>query len=369
MKIIARYITKEILLAFLVITLVLLLIVLSNRFAMYLAKAATGELPLKLVFNIVSLYIPELMSYLLPLGFFMALLFAFGRLYADSEMTVLLACGIGWKYIIKLTLCIALIFTMLTFFLTLWLVPTVTRLKEEALSEGEAAGIMQSLLPGRFQTFADGQLVFYLEDIASKKEALKGIFIAERPNNDNKKDQGWALITAKKAYLQRDKKKENFYLILQDGHRYQGKPGEHNYTVISFKEYGRSIPKRQESAANDTLRLKNTLELFKSHQKEDAAELQWRFSLPLSVMILALIALPLARVEPRHGRYAKFIPAMVIYILYYNAFTICRRWVENGVLPSYLGAWWVHAVFLIVAIILLAYSSGWVRRIKYENTR
>ena len=124
------------------------------------------------MFKIVGLYTPELLSYLIPLGFFMAILFAYGRLYADSEMTVLAACGVSSKYIIQLTLIIAFFMMLITATLTLWVVPQVTALREEALSEGEAAGVMQSMLPGRFQTFSEGRLVFYLEDVASKKEVL-----------------------------------------------------------------------------------------------------------------------------------------------------------------------------------------------------
>lgn len=372
MYVIARYLTKEVLWTFLIITGILLLIVLSNRFAIYLAKAATGELPIALVFNIVLLYIPELLSYLIPLGFFMAILFAHGRLHVDSEMIVLAACGVGWHSIAKITLVLGFVVMSLTAGLTLWVVPKVADIREQAMSKGETFGVMQSLLPGRFQTLADGKLVFYLEDAAPKKESLKGIFIAERPRDrppmpsadkDQKSDErGWTLITAETANVKRNEDADDYYLVLKNGERYQGLPGQANYTVVQFQEYGRLIPRESDSAPNEVLRLKNSQTLWQSTSKEDAAELQWRLSLPLTVPILALIAIPLACVQPRFGRFAKFIPAIAIYILYYNLFTISKRWVSAGTLPSYIGVWWVHIIFIGLGLVLLGRQSGWFRR-------
>lgn len=364
MKIIARYITKEVLLAFAVITGVLLLIVLSNRFAIYLAKAATGELPIGLVLKIVGLYTPELLSYLIPLGFFMAILFGLGRLYIDSEMTVLAACGISANYISRLILMLACLIMTITALLTLWIVPQVTQWREEALSEGEAYGVMQSLLPGRFQTFSEGKLVFYLEDSFKKQEVLKGVFIAERPREVAEEDHGWTLITAQQAQLKREEETKDFYLVLQDGYRYQGVPGAANYTVVSFKEYGRAIPHETEPVSSDILRIKNNISLLHSTTPEDSAELQWRLSLPLTVPILALIAVPLARVRPRQGRFAKFFPAIVIYIIYYNLFTVCRRWVAASVIPSFVGVWWVHGLFAFLGVLLMVKEFGWRKRKK-----
>lgn len=362
MRIVARYITKEILISFLATTGILLLIVLSNRFAFYLAKAASGELSVRLVFYIVGLYIPELLSYLIPLGFFIAILFAFGRLYVDSEMTVMSACGISSKNIIQLTLKLSLITMLLTALLTLWAVPKVTEIREQRISQGTAQQVMQSLVPQRFQTFSEGKLVFYLEEIASNPDLLKGVFIAERPIQIATDDHGWTLITAKSAHIKRDEKTDHFYLVLNDGIRYQGFPGQADYTIVSFQEYGRAINDNSEPPTSDVLRQKGTRTLVNSESFEDQAELQWRLSLPLSVPILALIAVPLARVRPRHGRFAKFLPAIIIYILYYNLFTICRRWVAAGVLPYYLGVWWIHGLFLLVGLGLIAKENGWLRR-------
>lgn len=357
--IIVRYITKEIVGAFLAITLILLLIALSNRFAVFLAKAATGELPFTLVFKVVSLFIPELLSYLMPLGFFIAILFALGRLYADSEMAVLGACGVSVGYVARIVLGIAFTILILTAALTLYWVPKITESRAITLAEGESLGFMQAMVPQRFQTFADGSLIFYIEDVSTKDNLLKGVFIAEKPDI-TAENHGWTLITANKAELKRDEKKKDFYLILKDGYRYQGMPGTADYTVVKFAEYGRAISRSEEISPQDSLKQKKSQNLWFSEDNEDTAEIEWRLSLPFSVPILALIAVSLARVQPRHGRFAKFLPAILIYIVYYNLFTLCKRWIANGVLPGYIGVWWVHIIFLLLGLWLFAKESGWI---------
>ena len=364
MRIIARYITKEIFWAFMVITAILFLIIFSNRFAVSLAKAATGELSLGLVFKIVGLYTPELLSYLIPLGLFMGLLFAFGRLYADSEMVVLSACGISFRYIIQLTLIFSFFVALLTMLLTVFVVPNISALREQAISKGESLGLMQSLLPQRFQTFAGGKLVFYLEEASNKQNNLKGIFIAERPTNISDKIDSWTLITAEEAHFKRDQKINQSSIVLKDGYRYEGLPGASDYKVIRFKEYGRVISESKALPQSGVLPLKSTKFLLKSQNPIDTAEFQWRLSLPLSVIILALIAVPLARVRPRYGRFGKFLPAIAIYIIYYNLFTVSKRWVAASVLPGFIGVWWVHALFLVLGLGLIAKDSGWHLRFK-----
>lgn len=365
--IIARYITKEIIWTFVPITGILLLIALSNRFAVFLAKAATGELPVGLVFHLVWLYIPELLSFLLPLSFFLGILFAYGRLHADSEMTVLSSCGVSWGFISRLTLIISLVVMILVGMLTLWAVPTLSLHREQALSEGEALAVIQSMVPGRFQTLGEGNLVFYVEDIQAKNKTLEGVFIAEPPLQAEKKGS-FALITANEAHIEKEAETKSFYLVLNDGYRYQGLPGTANYNVIQFKEYGRAVQQETTAVASET-KAKSTESLADSSVLADLAELQWRISIALSVPILALLAIPLARVRPRYGRFAKFLPAIILYIIYYNLFTLSKRWIISKILPTSLGLWWVHGVFLMIALMLLSKESGWFRSLQAKKAQ
>jgi lipopolysaccharide export system permease protein len=356
--IIARYITKEVLLTFFAITGTLLLIAISNRFAVYLGKVVTGELPLSLVFRLVLFYIPELLSFVIPLSFFIALLFAYGRLHVDNEMTVLFACGFSWAFISRITLFLSIFLMLVVGALTFWLVPQMAVYREQASSDGEALAVLQSVVPGRFQAASEGKMVFYLEDISSKGKTLEGVFIAEQPSINSKETDVWTLITAESAHVTQEPKTNDFYLVLNKGYRYQGNPGTADYTMIQFEEYGRAVKQKPETPKNEEIKIKSSFSLLRSLDREDVAEFQWRLSIPLSLPILGLLAIPLANVRPRQGRFAKFLPAIILYIVYYNLFTLAKRWIASGVLPSVVGVWWVHAIFLALALILLAKESG-----------
>ncbi len=355
MKIVANYIIKEIFYTFLGVTGILLLIALSNRFVVFLAKAALGQLPGNFIFQIISLFIPELLALLAPLGLFIAILFAQGRLHADSEMSVLFTCGIHWSTITKITMRLSSIIAFSIFILTNWIIPEITEYREKILAKGEAIGVMQTIMPGLFQTLDGGRLVFYVEDISTSKTQFSRIFIAEHFKLDNFK-KSLSLITANQGSF-RIKKNRNFFLVLQDGHRYTGKVGSADYTVINFKEYGREITSTAETFPY-CKRIKSSIQLWHSDLSEDKAELQWRISIPFSVLVLTLLAIPLAKVKPKQGRYSKFLPAIICYIAYYNLMTIAYRSIGAGTLSAAWGMWYVHLLFLTLGGVLLAKESG-----------
>lgn len=359
--IINKYITKEILLTFLAVTGILLFVAISNRFINLLAKVAVGQLPGSLVFKVVGLYFPELLASLAPLGVFIAVLLVYGRLHADSEMAVLFTCGIDWAHITKISIKFASIIAAIILLLTTWLIPTITEYREQVLAQGEAIGIMQAIVPGQFQTLNSGKLVFYVEDVnKDNANKLVKIFIAEQPEASISKAK-FSLITAAAGYLQPKNNKQitdDFFLILQNGHRYTGTPGALNYTKIDFSEYGREVKTVTNGANFEKEQLIATRKLLFASKLGEIAELQWRLSLPLSAVILGILAVSLAKVSPRQGRFAKFLPAILLYIVYFNLMLVTKRWIGAGVLTPYLGIWVIHLGFLGLSGLLLAKASG-----------
>jgi len=347
--VIARYITKEIFSAFFAITFVLLFIAISNRFVLFLAKAAAGKLPIGMVFQVMGLYIPEVFGMLAPIALFSAILFTHSRLHADSEVSVLFTSGFDWGKLIKFTMIAAVVISILVAVINLLLAPYITTKREKLLQDGQAIGAMYAITPGQIHVFNEySNSVFYVEDI-DEDRTLRNVFIADNANN--------VTITAKSAFVKRMEDSHEFYLILRDGHRYSGVPGSAEYSVTSFGEYGREV-KFDEAAVPNTASYKPTNELFNAKTPAELAELQWRLSMPFVVLILALLAVPVAKVNPRQGRYAKFLPAALIYMLYYNSLTVVRRWIAAGDIPVYPGLWAVHIVFLIFAVLYIWKVSG-----------
>lgn len=361
--VIARYITKEIFESFFAITFILLFVALSNRFVSFLAKAAAGQIPLDAVFKLVGLYVPEFFAMLAPVALFIGVLFTHTRLHADSEIAVLLTCGFDWAKITKITLFVGIIVSILVGVLTLGVIPHITEYRERLQSDSQAIGVMHSITAGQFQTVEDEQLVFYVEDVDSNGK-LHNIFIAQQPDSENL-DKPITVVTAKYADMKQTNNPFEFYLVLYDGHRYVGAPGTANYVITSFKEYGREL-KHESGVVPSFHRIRSTLSIINSEIPGDKAELQWRLAMPIASIILVLIAVSLAQVKPRQGRFSKFLPAILIYMVYYNSLTLTRRAVAENTLSPYIGTWVVHIFFLLFAWFLLMKVSGRLNQLKYN---
>ncbi|MDB6096182.1 MAG: lptF [Francisellaceae bacterium] len=360
--IISRYLTKEISQSFLGVTFILLIVALSNRVVVYLSKAAAGMLPLSVVCKMVGLYIPDLLGYLLPLGFYIAILFTLGRLYVDHEMIILKTSGLGLKFLMKIILKISGILFLIALFLSLWLIPKCVELREKIGATSEAFGVVDAILPGRFQFLEEGRIVYYVEKINQQTKQMHNVFIAEQSKSTEipQAQKPWTIITAEIARLKQNEKTKDYFLVLQQGNRYTGIPGQADFTVVKFEEYGTNIIQKSQSAPA-LIKLKPTLDLIQTQTIDDKAELEWRMAFAISLPILGLIALCLSKVEPRQGRFAKFLPAILIYIAYYNLLIVARRWMITHKLPSTLGLWWVHGLMLALTLTFILIEMGKIR--------
>jgi lipopolysaccharide export system permease protein len=110
-----------------------------------------------------------------------------------------------------------------------------------------------------------------------------------------------------------------------------------------------------ENQANSRYRRKasSSIDLWRSLRLEDIAELQWRFSTPLSTLLLALLAVPLSKSNPRKGKFAKIGLGIVIFAFYYQLFVIAKTWVEKGRVAPLPGIWWVPLLLAALFLILL----------------
>jgi lipopolysaccharide export system permease protein len=325
------------------VLLVLLLISLSNAFVGYLADAAQGLLSLRLVLYVLILNIPFLASFLLPLSFFFGIVLGLGRLYADSEMTALRACGYGRIELLKTLLIPIGLVMLLTGILNFYWAPHYMHQLTKVLAQAEQDLLARMIIPGRFQTTPDGRYVIYIEDFDPDTQQAEGVFIAEQKSIT----EGVNVITSQKAKLWTDPSTDSDYIVLNKGERYSGRPGQTNYQQIGFDEYGvRVMQKEPEYSMRE--RVQSTESLLANNTPKSQAELQWRLSLTLSVLVMAILALLLAELKPRQGKYANALPAILVIILYTNFLILAKGWVEDGKVSSALGMYWVVALGLIL---------------------
>ena len=355
--IVFRYLSREVLVTLSAVSAVLLVIIMSGRFIKYLAQAAQGALDPGVLFLIMGFRLPGFLQLILPLGLFLGILLAYGRLYLDSEMTVLTATGMSQQRLLVYSLAPALLVALLVAWLSLGLAPQGVAEQMRILNEQDALTEFDTLVPGRFQAMKDGSRVTYTEELSKDRGELAGVFISEkRFSREGGKERGITVLVAQsgRQEIQADGSR---YLILENGYRYDGNPGQADYRAIQYDTYGVLLPKPAVSVEVSEREAMPTRELIGSDNARLQSELQWRLSLPLLVFVITLLAVPLSRVNPRQGRFLKLLPAILLYMTYLGLLIATRGALDKGKIPPELGLWWVHGVFLSIGLALLYWQS------------
>lgn len=351
--IVFRYLSREVLVTLSAVSAVLLVIIMSGRFIKYLAQAAQGLLDPGVLFMIMGFRLPGFLQLILPLGLFLGILLAYGRLYLDSEMTVLSATGMSQQRLVLYSLAPALLVALLVAWLSLGLAPQGVAQVAQILNQQDALTEFDTLVPGRFQSMKDGSRVTYTQELSEDRGELAGIFISEkRFSREGDKERGITVLVAEsgRQEIQADGSR---YLILKNGYRYDGNPGKADYRAVQYDTYGVLLPKPTVSGEIGEREAVPTGDLIGNDSPRFQSELQWRLSLPLLVFVVTLLAVPLSRVNPRQGRFLKLLPAILLYMAYLALLIAARGALDKGRIPQALGLWWVHGLFAAIGLGLL----------------
>lgn len=352
--IIQRYLLREIVATFLGVALLLSLIFLSGTFVRILAEAAAGTYPAPVVLKLFALKGIGNLVFILPLAFFLGVLLALGRFYRDSEMTVLYACGVGPAQIYRSVGRLALLVAALLAFLALYFAPWAEERSYQIIDEAGARSQVEGLAAGRFNKIgAAGELV-YVETIAEDRRTLDNVFAYGRVEG---KDQ---LLTAQSAYQQEQTADGQRFLVFVDGNRYEGRPGSPDFKVITFKEHGIRLVEREVVSSDRPRHAVPSLALWGSADRGENAELQWRIAVPITTILLGLLAVPLSKSSPRAGRYGRLFAGILVYIVYNNLLSMAKSWLAKGEIDPLIGLWWVHALFLLLLLAVI----WWQRRLR-----
>lgn len=340
--IIGRYLTREVIQALLAVMLVVVLIFMGRYFAIYLAEAASGDITGAIILDVLLLRTLTFLNVMLPFALFIAVMLAFGRLYKDSEMAALAACGIGPARVIGSVNMVALACSVGVAVLSLWAGPWAYEQTLQLKEQAQAGTVFTSVAAGQFNEVGEDELVFYVEELSEDRFRLRNVFIQTTTNGR------LDIYTAKSGYQYIDPHSGESYLVLVDGYRYQGLPGEADYTIhayaknaVHLKEKVIEPLRRKRSAIPST-------ELWNSDSLADLAELHWRFAMPIATLLLPILGVMLSRTSPRQGRFAKLFMAIFIFVIYYNSLGVGMSWIERGKVPAMLGLWWVHGLMLMV---------------------
>lgn len=356
--IIFRYLLKEVAKTQLAVFFVLMTIFLSQKFVQVLEDASEGSIPGQMVMIFIALKIPDLAGMMLPLSLFLGVLLAYGRIYADNEMTVLHACGVSEWYVVRVTLVLALITAIFTGAFTLYLAPMASEYQYQVKDKLAADSGLSSLVAGRFQKTGNKKAVIFIHDKHRDDNSFNKVFVAQLPDDKRSEESviNSSLVYAKQGQVIEEESGSQ-RLVLSDGTRYHSSAINGEFQLLSFDKYYIQIQDQEVEQNHRKLSALPTQDLFSPTEDELVAEygatMQWRISFPLACIILIFIAVPLSVVNPRQGKFAKMLPALMLFLGYFLLLTAMRSGIERQALPVSIGLWPIHISALFLGILLL----------------
>ena len=354
MSLIGRYIFREAFGSWLMVMVVLFAIFMTNQLADILGDAAAGQLPRDAVLAIFGLTALRYSMLLTPITLFLGVTLALARLNRDGEMAALSACGVGIGRLLVPIGAFTLLLALGLSWLALISTPAATRRIEEIRFSAKQNVELSVIEPGKFTTPDSGETVIYARQVVG--DELRDVFLQAQ------RDDRVSVVLAERGRRIADPATGEQSFVMYAGRLYEGVPGESKFLVVEFDEQLLPVRPDDDEELVQAVAGKPTLELVVSSSLEDRAELHWRVSQPLSLFVLALLALPLSRTSPREGRYARLGMALLIYVIYSDLLLITRVWVERGVIDDDVGMWWVHAIVALIGLWMLAREGGWFVR-------
>jgi len=333
------------------VMLVLSVILLSQRLVRMLSQVTAGELSTDAVLSLVAFHLLLLIIKIIPAALLFAILLVLGRMYRDQEMTALFGAGVGIALLYRSVFMFALPLFCLTLYLSLVATPMLMEKIESVKADDQSKLDIRGITDGRFNEYSRGDLVFYVEKI-SDNDKMHNVFIQNRQHGK------LGITSSKSGEIKIDPNSGDRFLILKDGNRYEGTPGQADYKVTKFKEYGVVVAEQKDMKFVLGIKEKPTSKLMKMNSPRAMSELQRRWSIPLAILSFALLAVPISRVSPRAGMYGNLLTALLIYVIFENFMSLSHSWLLKGTIPGWIGVWWVHLLMVVMAGLLVMKMLG-----------
>jgi lipopolysaccharide export system permease protein len=357
MRLVDTYLFREIIKPFLLITILVTFIFATFSMARYTDEALGGTLGLEVLAQLVALQCLIALEVIIPIALFLGIVVGLGKLHGSLEITAFQAAGVSryriYLSVLLLSIPICLLATFLSLFGRPWAYLHIQQ--TEALAEAEFR--IEQLQPGRFHGVASSNRVVYAGGIGAEQQTMSDVFIYRRHAGGRTE-----IIIADSARKSGDRSAADSYMQLYDGVSYRLYKDSIDDRVVHFDQLDLRLETtepeigfRRKSAATSVL--------FGSSVPNQIAELQWRLSRPFTTMILALFAVALSWFNPARSTTGQLIPAIGVYIVFYNIMELARTWVEQGIVGAVPGIWWVHVLMLafFAAVLERQNLAGWLR--------
>lgn len=354
---------RETLKSQLAILFILLLIFFCQKLVRILGAAADGEIPTNLVLSLLGLGVPEMAQLILPLSLFLGLLMTLGKLYTESEITVMHACGLSRAVLVKAALVLALFTGVVAAVNVMWAGPWSSRHQDQVLADAKANPGMAALAQGQFQQASDGNSVLFIEGVEGKN--FTNVFLAQLRPKGNARP---SVVLADSGQLSQHKDGSQV-VTLNSGTRFEGTAMLRDFRITDFQNYQAVIGHQAVALDPTDTEQMNMRTLFNTDNPRASAELHWRLTLVFAVVMMALMVVPLSVVNPRQGRVLSMLPAMLLYLIFFLLQTTLRSNGAKGKLDPMIWMWAVNLLYLALAVVLNLWDTVPMRRVRARFTR
>jgi len=347
-----RHVLRDILLATFAVALVLLVVLLTYQLAFVLGRAADGQVPGAVVLHLVVLSLRGNLNIILPFAVVLGTTLGLGRLYHDSEITAAQACGVG----IRTLYAAAGVVTIVAALLAAWMAfidgPAAARDVVKLRTEALRTAVTRGLVPGQFRALGHGATLSFRARDADG--TLRGVFLQRDIPAESGRKARQQIVLAEQARYALSADNNAYTIDLTDGRNYDGVPGEGAWRITQFRVQTVRVPTPQATLpGKPRVDVLDSAVLLASTDLRLQGELHWRIAWVLAVIVLGMLAVPLARLRPRQGRHARVLWAVLLFAVYAGLLTAGRTMYERGAVPQVLGLWWVHGVALLLGIAVL----------------
>ena len=373
-KIISKYLLRNLIVFFFAIFFIIGLLVFGNQFVLTVQESVEHGIPVIELLPLISYNMIRDIPIILTLSLFLSIIVSISQLYKNSEALVMNSIGLGERDFISFIQPIVILSFILIFYLTIFAVPWVKQQKSLAESQTVNASEFSFITEGKFESFKNGEIVFYAAESSiidtDGVQNMEEVFIYALDNAIP------TIVLASEAKKYTDAQSKSVYLRLKDGSRYEGLPGDKNINILDFELYDLEIISGdiQKSIKNfsEIEEMKSTNLLSQDNLLANA-EMQWRFSQPISILLLSVLGVFLGKSSPRTGKGINVIIGIIIFMLYYNSLLVAKNSIEAGQLNPIIGLWSIHLVLFLILIIFYQFREGkiahFIDKISFFNNK
>jgi lipopolysaccharide export system permease protein len=329
-------------------------IALTTQLIRLLGKAAGGSIPTDAVLAFLGFFALGALPVLLSLTMFISVLMTLTRSWRDSEMVIWFSSGLPLTAWLKPVMLFALPLIAVSGALSLFISPWAAQMAGQYSSKLETRDDVSRVTPGVFGETANKERVYFVESVSGHTNEVQNVFVSSV-------QQGKGGVSMSRTGRTETAANGDRFIVLEQGRRYEGSPGDEQYRVTEFDRYAARIESREGAEPQRNQKSMSTWALISHPSNENLAELLWRIGIPMSSFILVLLAIPMSFVNPRAGRSANLVFALLTFMVYSNLLSVSQARVAQGRLDFSLGIWLVHAGMVLLLVVLFAQRMQLIR--------